>query len=119
MEGNRVEAVASPGIAADQAAEVALADAVEVDRGIGGRICVVADAATGHTIPLQLQVVGRDEVHTVGAGSGNAVVLYIDSPPAECRPEDGLIGAALEVVAEKFEAVPGRRPRGPRVARVD
>ena len=119
MECNRVEAVAGPGIGADQAAEVAFADAVEVDRAIGGRICRVADAATGHTIPQQLQVVGSDEVHAVGTCSLNRVVLNINSPPAERRPEDGLIGAALEVVAEKFESAPGQRPRSPRVARVD
>src|SRR6202035_388424 len=48
MEGNRVEAIAGPSVAADRAAEVSLADAVEVNRRIAGRICHAAGAATGH-----------------------------------------------------------------------
>src|ERR1700693_3571829 len=119
MERNRIQAVAGPGVAADRAAEVSLADAVEVNRRIGGRICHAAGAATGDGIRHQGQVVGRHEVHAVGTGARNGVVLDIDRPTAEGRPKDRFIRAALEVVAQYFESTPGDRTRGPGVTRVD
>src|SRR4029077_15054416 len=119
MEGDRVQAVAGASVTAYRTAEVCLADAVEVNRGIGRRICQVAGAATGDTICLKRQVVGRNEVHTVSARGLDRVVLDVDRPAAEGRPQDRLIGAALEGVSQKFEAAPGRGPWGPGVTRVD
>ena len=119
VEGDRIQAVASPGVAADRAAEVGLADAVEVNRGIGGRICRVASAAAGDTVPLEGQVVGRREVHAIRTSAFDGVVLDIDQATAKGRPENRLVRAALDVVAQKFESAAGRGPRGPWVTRVD
>src|SRR6202171_3599522 len=59
MEGNRIEAVASPGVAADRPAEIGLADAVEVNRRVRSWICHAAGAATGNGLRLQGPVVCR------------------------------------------------------------
>src|ERR1700725_3075 len=52
VERDRVEAIARPGVAADRATEVSLADAVEVNRRIRCWICHAAGPATGNGIRL-------------------------------------------------------------------
>src|SRR5207237_3895536 len=98
MEGDRVEAVGEPRVAADRTVEVGMADPVQPDGGVvqGPR------ATPDDVIALQCQHVGALEVDAGTsrrpdrAGVLDRIVLDIDRLAGETNRADRLADAALE-----------------------